>query len=73
MAASSFQVSVRQAGTTNKTVRVPKNFTLKAPGPGSTCGVPKIVKPGKFITQDGRRTTQLIYELSRLLTFYGDI
>ncbi|KAG6494191.1 hypothetical protein ZIOFF_049210 [Zingiber officinale] len=33
-AASSFQVSVGVAGTTNKTVRVPKNFTLKAPGPG---------------------------------------
>ncbi|KAL6521685.1 hypothetical protein OROGR_018254 [Orobanche gracilis] len=35
-AASSFQVSVGAAGTTNKTVRVPKNFTLKAPGPGYT-------------------------------------
>ncbi|XP_020268864.1 COBRA-like protein 1 isoform X1 [Asparagus officinalis] len=57
---SSFQVSVGQAGTTNKTVRVPKNFTLKAPGPGYTCGVAKIVKPSKFISQDGRRTTQAL-------------
>ncbi|GMP72649.1 hypothetical protein CsSME_00030598 [Camellia sinensis var. sinensis] len=32
-AASSFQISVSGAGTTNKTVRVPKTLTLKAPGP----------------------------------------
>ncbi|WOK94446.1 hypothetical protein Cni_G03148 [Canna indica] len=59
-AASSFQVSVGVAGTTNKTVRVPKNFTLRAPGPGYTCGAAKIVKPTKFVTQDGRRTTQAL-------------
>ncbi|XP_072956156.1 COBRA-like protein 3 [Typha angustifolia] len=59
-AASSFQVSVGLAGTTNKTVRVPKNFTLRAPGPGYTCGIAKIVKPTKFVTQDGRRTTQAL-------------
>ncbi|KAJ3705977.1 hypothetical protein LUZ61_009682 [Rhynchospora tenuis] len=59
-AASSFQVSVGLAGTTNKTVKVPKNFTLKAPGPGYTCGAAKIVKPTKFVTQDGRRTTQAL-------------
>ncbi|XP_073288848.1 protein COBRA-like isoform X2 [Primulina huaijiensis] len=57
-AASSFQVSVGAAGTTNKTVRVPKNFTLKAPGPGYTCGPAKIVKPTKYVTADGRRVTQ---------------
>ncbi|KAL8471810.1 hypothetical protein ACS0TY_029152 [Phlomoides rotata] len=57
-AASSFQVSVGAAGTTNKTVRVPKNFTLKAPGPGYTCGPAKVGKPTKFVTPDGRRTTQ---------------
>ncbi|CAI9109874.1 OLC1v1009795C1 [Oldenlandia corymbosa var. corymbosa] len=57
-AASSFQVSVGAAGTTNKTVRVPRNFTLLAPGPGYTCGPAKIVKATKFFTQDGRRTTQ---------------
>ncbi|CAA6657350.1 unnamed protein product [Spirodela intermedia] len=56
--AASFQVSVGMAGTTNKTVRVPRNFTLKAPGPGYTCGIAKIVKSTKFTTQDGRRTTQ---------------
>ncbi|CAL5325931.1 protein COBRA-like [Camellia sinensis] len=56
--ASSFQISVGSAGTTNKTVRVPKNFTLKAPGPGYTCGPAKIVRPTKFFTSDGRRVTQ---------------
>ncbi|GLU10913.1 hypothetical protein SLE2022_276900 [Rubroshorea leprosula] len=59
-AAASFQLSVGQAGTTNKTVRVPKNFTLKAPGPGYTCGPAKIVKPSKFITADKRRFTQAL-------------
>ncbi|KAL0008489.1 hypothetical protein SO802_009991, partial [Lithocarpus litseifolius] len=32
-AASSFQVSVGAAGTTNKTVKLPKNFTLRELGP----------------------------------------
>ncbi|PIN27181.1 hypothetical protein CDL12_00041 [Handroanthus impetiginosus] len=57
-ASSSFQLSVDAAGTTNKMVRVPKNFTLKAPGPGHTCGTTKIVKSTKFVAQDGRRVTQ---------------
>ncbi|KAM7506873.1 hypothetical protein LguiA_017326 [Lonicera macranthoides] len=57
-AVSSFQLSVGAAGTTNKTVRLPKNFTLKAPGPGYTCGPAKIVKPTKFVSPDGRRVTQ---------------
>ncbi|KAF6140092.1 hypothetical protein GIB67_001833 [Kingdonia uniflora] len=57
-AASSFQVSVGAAGTTNKTVKVPKNFTLKAPGPGYTCGPAKIVKPTRFVSADLRRVTQ---------------
>lgn len=59
-AVSAFQVSVGQAGTTNKTVRLPKNFTLKAPGPGYTCGPAKIVSPTKFTTSDKRRVTQAL-------------
>ncbi|CAN4089781.1 unnamed protein product [Withania somnifera] len=55
---SSFQLTVGSAGTNNNTVRVPKNFTLKAPGPGYTCGPAKVVKPTKFVTPDGRRVTQ---------------
>ncbi|CAL9031465.1 unnamed protein product [Prunus brigantina] len=57
-AISSFQISVGAAGTTNKTVRLPKNFTLKAPGPGYSCGIAKIVKPTRFLTADKRRWTQ---------------
>ncbi|KAL2462032.1 COBRA-like protein 1 [Abeliophyllum distichum] len=59
-AVTAFQVTVGQAGTSNKTVRVPKNFTLKAPGPGYTCGPAEIVKQSKFITPDKRRVTQAL-------------
>ena len=71
-AASSFQISAGRAGTTNKTVRVPKNFTLNAPGPGYTCGAAKIVKPTKFISQDGRRTTQALSKIlaGKFLCFF---
>jgi len=58
-AVASFQISVGRSGTTNYTVKAPLNFTLKAPGPGYSCGVAHEVKPPtKFISQDGRRTTQ---------------
>ncbi|KGN53788.1 COBRA-like protein 1 [Cucumis sativus] len=59
-AVSSFQLTVGSAGTSNKTVRLPKNFTLKAPGPGYTCGPAKIVKPSKFKSPDKRRVTQAL-------------
>ncbi|KAL5988135.1 hypothetical protein ACLOJK_035898 [Asimina triloba] len=65
-AVSSFQLSVGAAGTSNKTVKVPKNFTLKAPGPGYTCGRAKIVKPTRFFTQDGRRATQALREIHHI-------
>jgi hypothetical protein len=42
---ASFQISVDRVGTTNKMVKVPKNFTLKALGTGYTCGLAKIVRP----------------------------
>ncbi|KAJ1697570.1 hypothetical protein LUZ63_006082 [Rhynchospora breviuscula] len=57
-AVASFQVSVGQSGTTNKTVKAPKNVTLKTPGPGYTCGAAKKVPSSTFISQDGRRITQ---------------
>jgi COBRA-like protein len=59
-ATSSFQVTVGRSGNTNGTVKLPKNFTLKTPGPGYTCGAAKIVKPTMFITQDGRRVTKAL-------------
>ncbi|KAG6396151.1 hypothetical protein SASPL_142293 [Salvia splendens] len=57
---SAFQVSVGQAGTTNKTVKLPKNFTLLGPGPGYTCGPAKIVPSTNFLTPDRRRKTQAL-------------
>ncbi|KAL7094625.1 hypothetical protein ACP275_11G115500 [Erythranthe tilingii] len=57
-AVSSFQVTVGNSGNTNRTVRVPKNFSLNAPGPGYTCGSARIVNPTRFVTPDGRRITQ---------------
>lgn len=57
-AVASFQVSVGMSGTTNTTVKLPKNFTLQTPGPGYTCGPAKIVKPSLFAASDGRRKTQ---------------
>ncbi|XP_049387361.1 protein COBRA-like [Solanum stenotomum] len=57
-AISSFQLSVGGTGTTNRTVRLPKIFTLKTPDPGYTCGLAKIVEPSKFVSDDGRRVTQ---------------
>ncbi|KAL3624081.1 hypothetical protein CASFOL_032897 [Castilleja foliolosa] len=60
-ATSSFQLAVGAAGTTNNTVRVPGNFTLRAPGPARyACGAAKIVRPTRFVTPDGRRVTQAI-------------
>ena len=59
-AVAAFQVSVGQAGTTNRTVKVPKNFTLLGPGPGYTCGPAKIVPSTVFLTPDRRRKTQAL-------------
>ncbi|KAL4184644.1 hypothetical protein AMTRI_Chr10g226560 [Amborella trichopoda] len=57
---SAFQLSVGAAGTSKRTVLLPKNFTLIAPGPGYTCGPAKAVTPTRFITPDGRRVTQAL-------------
>ncbi|KAF5799892.1 hypothetical protein HanRHA438_Chr07g0318771 [Helianthus annuus] len=66
---SSFQLSVGIAGTTNKTVKLPKNFTLLAPGPGYTCGPAIVGKPTKFITPDGRRVTQAMMTWNVICTY----
>lgn len=57
---AAFQVSAGSAGTSAKSVRLPKNFTLNTPGPGYTCSPAKVVKPSQFISQDGRRSTQAL-------------
>ncbi|KAI3929880.1 hypothetical protein MKW98_004034 [Papaver atlanticum] len=59
-AVSSFLISVGSSGTSNKSVRVPRNSTLRAPGPGYTCGPARIVQPSKFKTMDRRRETQAL-------------
>lgn len=61
-AVSAFQLSVGRSGTTNKTVRLPKNFTLLGPGLGYTCSQAKIVKPTVFWSADGRRRTEAFSE-----------
>lgn len=63
---SAFQVSVGLAGTSNKTVKLPKNFTLLGPGPGYTCGRAKIVPPTNFLTSDRRRKTQALSKFHSL-------
>ncbi|KAL5217217.1 hypothetical protein ABZP36_017901 [Zizania latifolia] len=57
---SAFQVSVGLAGTTNKTVKLPQNFTLAGPGPGYTCGPATIVPSTVYLTPDRRRKTQAL-------------
>ncbi|XVF11757.1 hypothetical protein REPUB_Repub08aG0055400 [Reevesia pubescens] len=51
---SAFQVSVGLAGTSNKTVKLPTNFTLLGPGPGYTCGPAKVVPSTVYFTPDHR-------------------
>ncbi|PHT31426.1 COBRA-like protein 3 [Capsicum baccatum] len=68
-AISSFQVTVGSTGTTKTTVRLPKKFTLKAPGPGYTCGSAKVVKPTRFPTNDGRRATQAMITWDVICTY----
>ncbi|MFS7956144.1 hypothetical protein Hanom_Chr07g00651131 [Helianthus anomalus] len=56
---SSFQITVGNTGTTNYTIKVPRNFTFLDPhNPGHTCGPAIVGKQTKFITSDGRRVTQ---------------
>ncbi|CAM8921724.1 unnamed protein product [Rhodiola kirilowii] len=66
---SSFQVTVGAANTTNTTVRLPKNFTLHAPGPGYTCGPVKIVKPTRFQTADKSGLTRALMTWNIVCTY----
>lgn len=40
-----FQIAVGNAGTTNRTVQMPKNYTLAAPGSGYSCSSAKSRDP----------------------------
>lgn len=55
---ASFQIVVGATGNTNTTIQLPKNFTLMTPGPGYTCSKAAVVPKTKFLSADGRRTTQ---------------
>ncbi|KAK9104115.1 hypothetical protein Scep_020959 [Stephania cephalantha] len=57
---AAFQITVGLDGTTNRTVSMPRNFTLQVPRGGYTCGPTKTVRPTRFITPDGRRVTQAL-------------
>lgn len=61
---SAFQVIIGQSGTSNKTVKLPKNFTLLGPGPGYTCGPARIVPSSAFLSADGRRWTRAFSTLT---------
>ncbi|XP_052179953.1 COBRA-like protein 4 [Diospyros lotus] len=59
-AVAAFQIGVGLSGTSNKTVKLPKNFTLLGPGPGYTCGPAKVVPPSGFLSSDHRRKTRAL-------------
>ncbi|XVE72306.1 hypothetical protein DITRI_Ditri11bG0028700 [Diplodiscus trichospermus] len=71
-AVSAFQVSVGYAGTSNKTVKPPQNFTLLGPGPGYNCGPAKVVPPAIFLTPDRRRKTQALRKI-RIVVFLSHL
>uniref|UniRef100_J3N3S1 procollagen-proline 4-dioxygenase n=1 Tax=Oryza brachyantha TaxID=4533 RepID=J3N3S1_ORYBR len=68
-AAASFQITVGLAGSSNSTVRLPRNFSLGAPGPGYTCGRAVVVRPSMFFSQDGRRVTQALMTWDVICTY----
>ncbi|MCL7023171.1 hypothetical protein MKW94_000311 [Papaver nudicaule] len=55
---ASFQISVGNAGTANRTVRMPKNFTFIGGRAEYICGPAKMARLSRFTTPDGRRTIQ---------------
>uniref|UniRef100_A0A0D3HF83 COBRA-like protein n=1 Tax=Oryza barthii TaxID=65489 RepID=A0A0D3HF83_9ORYZ len=67
--AASFQIIVGHSGNSNETVRVPKNFSLMAPGPGYICSRAMIVKPSRFLSPDGRRATQALMTWNVICTY----
>ncbi|CAN0876955.1 COBRA-like protein 4 [Linum grandiflorum] len=57
---SSFQLTVGHSGTSNRSVRLPQDFYLLAPGPGYTCSPASVVSPSVFHSSDGRRRSQAL-------------
>ncbi|QHN83375.1 COBRA-like protein [Arachis hypogaea] len=78
-AVSAFQIGVGLSGTSNKTVKLPKNFKLLGPGPGYSCGPAKLVPATVIPTDDRRRKAQALILASKnpsccvsLSSFYSD-
>jgi len=63
---SAFQISVGQAGTTSRTVKLPIHFKFTAPRAAYACGPARVIRPTRFITADKRR---FITALSKFLFF----
>ncbi|XP_027353101.1 COBRA-like protein 4 [Abrus precatorius] len=68
-AVSAFQIGVGLSGTSNKTVKLPKNFKLLGPGPGYSCGPAKIVPSTVIPTDDHRRKTQALMSWNVTCTY----
>ncbi|KAG2316778.1 hypothetical protein Bca52824_019900 [Brassica carinata] len=68
--ASSFQITVGAAGTSNSTARMAVNFMFTAPKQVYICGPTKNVMPTKFITSDRRRTTSALMTWNITCVFY---
>ncbi|KAI3980146.1 hypothetical protein MKX01_033287 [Papaver californicum] len=66
---ASFQISVGNAGTNNRTVRMPKNFTFVGGRAEYICGPAKMVRSTRFITPDERRTTQAMMTWKVVCTY----
>ncbi|KAJ0988841.1 hypothetical protein J5N97_007197 [Dioscorea zingiberensis] len=64
-----FQLSVGLAGTTNRTVRLPTNFTFEVERGGYACGAVKVVRPTRFLSPDGRRVTQALMTWKVVCTY----
>ncbi|KAM0935913.1 hypothetical protein DsansV1_C27g0197861 [Dioscorea sansibarensis] len=64
-----FQITVGAAGTTNSTVRLPKNFTFGVEQGGYTCGHAEIVRPTRFLTPDRRRMTKALMTWKVVCTY----
>ncbi|KAM7278529.1 hypothetical protein ACFE04_005663 [Oxalis oulophora] len=68
-AVSAFQVSVGQSGTSNMSVKVPRNFYLLGPGPGYTCSSAKIGSPTVSYSSDGRRKSYAMMSWTVVCTY----
>lgn len=74
-AVAAFQITVGLSGTSNKTLKLPKNFTLLGPGPGYTCGPAKFVPSSHLLSPDGRRKAQALskFPISFLPIFFKSL